>query len=365
MPIIDDRGRLFGKINVIDALVVLLVVGITIAGVVFVEPFAGSEPATRHATIDFGVQESHVATLVEEGDEVSGGANELVVQDVHYDPHGEGGARVYARVKLSGRMVESETGNREFRYQGDSLRIGDEFELDTNEYSISGRVLDLDLRGRQLPVNETEVLVETVVDGSTTVEVGDVYRSAGKQVGTVESIHRYPTADPERERLQVGLSIDAIDTGGGHRFGGTPLHSNRVIIFNTRSYTFNGTVIRRGSSEPRGRQSTIDATVELRDVDPSVTRSLSVGSTEEINEKVSRVTNVTVEPATVVVESDDGQVYGRDHPRLKDVTLEMELATRQTDDRLYFHGHPIQADSTIILDFDSITVQGRITTIDR
>ena len=57
--IIDDEGKLFGLINVVDALVVLVVLAIVVAGIALIA-VPGSED-TRYATVDMGTQPDHVA----------------------------------------------------------------------------------------------------------------------------------------------------------------------------------------------------------------------------------------------------------------------------------------------------------------
>ena len=54
MPIIDEEGRLFGTINVVDALAVLLVIAVALAGIALVAGDIGGEMETQHVTLDFG-----------------------------------------------------------------------------------------------------------------------------------------------------------------------------------------------------------------------------------------------------------------------------------------------------------------------
>jgi hypothetical protein len=368
VTLIDDEGRLFGAVNVIDALVVCVILATVVAGIALVDPFEPApDPATRHATLDLGAQQPNVAALVDEGDAVAVGTRNLTVQDVHYAPLVSGDTHVYARVEIPGEMVETDTGDRVFHYGGTPLRVGSSVELDTSEYTLSGTVRELSQSGTQLDVEDATVLVETTTrdEAADDVTPGDTYRVAGQRVGSIETVQRYPTTDPGRERLHVGLALSTIAIGGDRRFGRTVLRTGEPLTFDSGDYVLNGSILELGTVEPRGNPSTVGATVELRDVEPAVARSLSVGSTERLGGRTSRVTNVTVEPATVVVESDDGQVYGRDHPRLKDVTLEVDLAARQAERRLYFHGRIIQEDRPTVLEFGLMTVEGRITDLER
>lgn len=71
MEIIDNDGNLFGRVNVVDALVVLAVLAVTVAGAAFVFDDGGSGPeqtATVNATLDLGTQPPFVVDAIDEGD---------------------------------------------------------------------------------------------------------------------------------------------------------------------------------------------------------------------------------------------------------------------------------------------------------
>ncbi|MGM0718641.1 MAG: DUF4330 family protein, partial [Halobacteriota archaeon] len=66
MNVIDDEGRLFGVINVIDVLVVLFVVAVVVAGAALVfsdDPEPEPNVETTYATLDLG---THLDAIVEE-----------------------------------------------------------------------------------------------------------------------------------------------------------------------------------------------------------------------------------------------------------------------------------------------------------
>ena len=75
VELIDDRGNLFGRVNVVDALVVLLVVAVAVAGIALVLGGSGGSGGTQAETnetvvyVDFQSQpvEPYVAGAVPEG----------------------------------------------------------------------------------------------------------------------------------------------------------------------------------------------------------------------------------------------------------------------------------------------------------
>jgi hypothetical protein len=71
MELIDDGGSLFGAVNVVDALVVLLVLAVVVAGAAFVfmdDPAPEPDVGTTYATLDMGTQPAYIVDAINEGD---------------------------------------------------------------------------------------------------------------------------------------------------------------------------------------------------------------------------------------------------------------------------------------------------------
>lgn len=77
----------------------------------------------------------------------------------------------------------------------------------------------------------------------------------------------------------------------------------------------------------------------------------------------ARVTNVRTEPASLVLTSDAGNVYERDHPRNEDVYLTVDLRVRATDDGLRFRTRSVREGSELGLDFGTVSVTSEVTDI--
>jgi len=115
MEILDEKGRLFGAVNVVDALVVLLVLAVVAAGAALVLGGNDSTPddsdeldlASTHATLDMGTQPEYIVAQLNEGDTYSPGGNDnLTVTDVHLEPRSNGDAAALLRVRLRRRCDE-------------------------------------------------------------------------------------------------------------------------------------------------------------------------------------------------------------------------------------------------------------------
>ena len=388
MQIIDEEGNLFGRVNVIDALVLVLVLSVAVAGIALVTgssnaPGAGSgeggansdggtnetgESAVRYATVDFGTQSTAVAGRISEGDRalLDGDAN-ATVTDVYVGPGSDGGASVTARVRLDGEVVENGRGDRVFRFRGSHLRAGDALRLPTADYRVNGTVTALDESGESLETEATGAVLSSVVsaDVADALREGDDYRLAGETVGTVESVDLYPTGDADQRRAVIGVTLETMTADERTRFGDRTLALGDGVELPLGDYAVTGTIRHLGNATLPGERTTTTAVVELEGVSPAVADAATAGLTESGSDGVrARIVDRSVEPASVVLTSDDGEVHSREHPSKKDVTLTVELATRSTDAGTYFHGRELQTGRTVRIDFETVTVEGTVTSFE-
>jgi hypothetical protein len=471
MAMLDEEGRLFGIVNIVDALVVGLLIALVVGGVAVVDPFDEPTRETRYATVDLGEQPTYVATQIESGDAIpASGGRTLAVTDVYRTP-GEGtSVAVTVRARLPGTSVPNPNGpGTAFAFRGDHLQTGDELAIDTADYSVSGSVTALDETGQTLPTQQSRVIIETTMSRAqaTNVSVGDRQQLGGETVATVRSVqltptmdsatqtralvgveltalarddtatyagqpltfgtslpvatseyrlqgeilrrgqaqietHRipvvvettispdvadavavndryrigattvatlrtrtvYPTAGATTQRALLGLEVLTTNVSTTAAFAGTPIQIGNRIPFRTAEYNLTGQIVRHGTTEPRGAKRTITAVVKLRRVEPSLAASLEAGLTEVRNgEEIARVVEARVEPSEVAVESDSGEIFGREHPREKDVWLTMALQVRATPTDVTFHGRELRENRKIAADFGTISINGTVVDI--
>lgn len=374
MALIDDKGRVLGVVNIVDALAVLLVITILIASVVLFAPFDGgnrtdSEVAVRYATIDVGERYPFVAELISSGDVIrfAGTAGNHTLTDVYITPTDGTNVSVTVRARVTGQETVSRGDNTSRFTLGDASFVpGRRLLIQTSEYVVSGVIRDVDTDGTELNTAKTAVVLRTTVDRTVagSVEPGDTYRTAGRTLGTVESVTVYPTSNLTLKRMIVGISLRTIARDGGPHFKDDAVRIGTNISFSTASYRLSGRITNVGANTPPGDVETTTVTVKLEDVSPEVADDIGVGMTESNRGTVfARVTDKEVAPTTVVVESADGNVHAREHPRNKNVYLTVEVRTRRTDKRLRFHGQPLRENMNVVLAFDTITIRGKVVEI--
>ncbi|WP_117594492.1 DUF4330 family protein [Haloprofundus halophilus] len=367
MQLIDDEGDLFGLLNVVDALAILLVIAVVAAGSAFVladEPEQASEPntETRYATLDLGTQPSYVAELLSEGDTTAlSETDELSITDVYaIESNSTDQQRVFVRVGLVGEPTDDGS----ITYDGDLPRVGRGLSIVTDDYQTTGTITAVGEENPELPIVDTPVLLRATVatDTAEAIEPGDEYEVDGRTVGTVESVAAYGTDDPERKRVYVGVTYRALRLSDDLHVGGTRLHENAPLSFETDAYDFDGTVARVGATEQRGESATRTVRLEMENVDPALADSLDAGMTERVRgETVAELTRVNVEPAAVVVTGEDGQIYQREHPVEKDVSMTARLAVQESSTGITFKGERLRQGEETVLDLGTVTV--RVTVV--
>lgn len=363
MAILDEQGRIFGLINVIDAFVLLFAAVLVVAGVAVVLSYnAGPSDSptitNTSVAVDLGVQPAYLAERIQPGDTYAPAENSrLTVEDTYVAPE-RNAYRVIVFAEVSGPTADGV-----FRYAGAPLRLGRTLAIQTDDYEVSGTVLDAE--GRTIR-EATGILLEARVNATIASEIdrGDVHEVAGRDVARVEFVDVYATEEPDQRLVLVGLSLATVDLGDGPQFGGTRLREGTNLPFYGDDYVIPGRIRRVDATEPRGEPATRTVTLEVERASPSVADVLRAGLTETAGGKtVARITEVERSPSELVVTGQDGAVHVRDHPFLVDLTLTGELSVRESGDRTTFKGRPLQRGQTVVLDLGVVTIEAEVVSL--
>ena len=476
--ILDENGRLYGIINVVDLLVVLVVLGVVTGGVVLVVSSASSssesgdstatatedttENATRYAMLDIGRQPVEVAEEIDVGDSFTTGNHTLRVTDMYIS---EAGTKRHVVVRAA---LDGETDGEQFTYAGAPPRISRTLLLRTNDYNVSGDIRDVGADSESLDVREQAVVVDAVLptetleamevgdsyelagqtvatvdtidiygsesrgtararigltytalarstglyvgstrledgaslpfDGPTyefggtvqqtgdqsvdirerdvvvtttmqtetldSVQVGDTYEVGGQTLATIQSVDAYGTGSPGVTRANIGVTYKTLERRTGPYVGTTFLQEGATLPFEGPGYEFAGNVERTGALEPRGERGTRTVTLELEDVNETTAETVTAGMSETVRgETVAEVTDVETEPATLVVTSQDGEVFLRDHPTKRNLQMTVELQVRETSAGPTFKGESLRQGQQVTLDLGVVTVRPAVVSL--
>lgn len=374
MPLVDEDGRLFGLVNVVDLFAVLAVAAVVVAGLALAVGPGTSAPAAetgeRLVTLDLGRQPGYVVDRIDAGDaaSVGDGPGNLTLTDVYVTPAPDGdGALVTVRARVVGPLADGPTGET-VTLGGAPLRLGRTLSVATAEYRVEGTLTAADRSGDALPVGETRVVLSTTVPAAAAdrIGAGDRVRVAGRTLASVESVTAHPAADPTRRRLLLGLALRTVERGGERRFAGAPVRVDRSLSLPVGPVDIDGRIDRVGALAPPGEITTVRAVLLAENRSPERARGLRVGLTERVGEtRYATVVDRRVEPATVVLRSQDGDLFLREHPRNVDVYLTVDLRARRTAAGLTVHGAPLRAGDRLTLTTERRTVRAEVLELRR
>ncbi|WP_435176501.1 DUF4330 domain-containing protein [Halorussus sp. AFM4] len=152
MDLIDDKGRLFGTVNIIDALAVLLVLAVAAAGTAFVLGADDTESAaTQHqttVTLRITDVQPYVADAIPEGpvdtDRIGAVTNKSVrpTEVVVADQNGTLHVRDHPQKRTVTLDVALNTTveNGEPTFAGEQLEVGRQLTLDFGRVTVTGNV---------------------------------------------------------------------------------------------------------------------------------------------------------------------------------------------------------------------------------
>jgi hypothetical protein len=259
MDIIDEDGRIFGVINVIDALVILLVLSVGVAGIALVtsggeSPSSsndsasssfGTETTTTYVTLDLGQLPTYVVSEIDEGDAVppTGGIN-ITITDTWVTPR-KNGAQVFARLRVDGPQTDDQ-----LSVQGGPLRLGRSMKLATPEYSTKGTLI---ARGDSsaLSVSQTELTITDSVAGSTAEQItrGDTLTTLNHDVGSVESVSTSEMNGTDNQRVTLRVSVSTAEYGADRFYGGKVVLPGTTVPIQTDTYRLSGRVDSVGDTD--------------------------------------------------------------------------------------------------------------------
>ncbi|SDJ69999.1 protein of unknown function [Halovenus aranensis] len=252
---LDDEGRLFGLVNIVDALVVLLVLAVVVAGVALLLPSSSGETETRYVTLDLGDQPDYLAEEITPGDEWAPErtSDSITITDVYRFNNAGNGTSVLARAAVNGTEVEPEdpTDDPIFEFRGNPLLTGQTYTLVTSEYEVEGAVTRVESDGETLPVTDSELVLETSLAPTTAseIEVGDQYTAGGDVLGEVTAFETFAANQSgEGQYTLIGLTTKAIERSGSQYLGDTRVAVGQSLTFDGGSYSFSGEIIDRGTS---------------------------------------------------------------------------------------------------------------------
>ncbi|MDT3437123.1 DUF4330 family protein [Haloarcula sp. 1CSR25-25] len=343
--LLDDEGNLFGLVNIVDALAVLLVLAVVVAGAAFVlQP--DPEPPDRtstNVTLDLGPQPQYLVSEINEGDTYSPNSNsELTVTDVYLTPQGDQ-TRVILRA-----TIEGPTSDDSLTYANAPPRLGRSLAIATSRYEVNGQIRAV---GGDNSLNKemtTVVLRDTMSAAETRdVTAGDEIRLGGRTVATVQDVAAYATDDPGKQTVFIEADLETYTQQGRQRFGNTQVRPGQSITLSAPEYTIDGRLEQVGSGlQPTTSDVLLETTVDAETADDIATGDVATVAGHE---------TATVETVTT---------YETQDPDRKRVLAGLTLTTLEDGDRERFGSAYVQRGSNISISTETYDLSGGIERVD-
>ena len=243
MDVLDEKGRLFGRVNVVDAFVVIFTLAVVIAGAALVYGDGlGNEPTeTMHLTL---VSETPSATTLETGEiDLESGTiagthrgTTVAITDVHRTA----GPRVYLRTALDGTRTDDG-----FRFEDGPVRRGDTAVVANDRTRATTRIVERDVDPTFSTTTTTVTLWATVRRPvAEAVGAGDEVSVGPTTVATVTDADATARNETHSD-LRVSLALETRLVDGTAHYAGRPVRLGRTIGIETDDYEFAGEVVDR------------------------------------------------------------------------------------------------------------------------
>lgn len=343
MDVIDDEGNLFGVINIIDALAVLLILAVVVAGAALVfqsEPeSSGPTLGTTNVTLDLGAQPTYIVSAINEGDTYDAGGNsELTLTDVYLTPQGDQ-TRVIVRAELRG-----PTTTNGMTYADAPPRLGRTLTIKTNRYQVKGQIRAVG-GGNTLRRDTTTVVLRGTMTAADARDIapGDRIRVGGRTVATITDVAAYATGNPTQRAVFVETELQTYRRQDNSWFGGNPVRRGQTVTLAGDGYTLTGRIDRIDGGLSRATTDVVIADT----VDAETARRLSEGDIATVaGHETARIATVTT--------------YATQNPERKRIIAGLRLRTLAYGDRHRFGPTVIQRGNNVTVDTASYTLSGAI-----
>ena len=238
MEILDEQGRILGRVNIVDALVVVFALAVLVAGgALFLGDDLQSSPGDPSEAIMYVTVTSDdpMATSFTTGN-VTLNATNATVTDVHRTV----GPRTFLRVAL-----EDEETDEGFQFDDDPVRLGDGFTVADDEARTGMRVVERDVDSRFETATTTATVEETVRSPlADAVSEGDEQRVGDSTVATVTHVET-STINETHSELRATLELETRVVDDVPHYGDRPVRIGRTLVVATDDYEFRAEIVER------------------------------------------------------------------------------------------------------------------------
>ncbi len=337
MAFIDDKGRLLGKINIIDLMVIIFVILIIAVGAKFV--LVKPEPEYITAEVLVQNQPYEVISRITVGSQILDSSQIKIGEVLEMDTIPAGvnkDLRLYLNLSITGK-------NGRFYFQNNELIINNNLNLRIKNLKLDTTILSINHPHHEKINIVVEVLANNqpyeVAHG---IEEGTLIMdgSQKKKIGKVLGIDTIPAGVNKNMRLYLNLLV--VQEDGRFYFQNKELQTNGRLMLAIGNINLDTTII--SINQPQSEETKAVIEVLFKNTNQWVAEAISSKDTElnHHGKIIAKITNTEKVPAVIVVTSDAGNVYEREHPLLKDVTAAFEIIAKKQGSSFLFHNKELK-----------------------
>lgn len=394
MKIIDEKGRLFGKVNIIDSLVIFFILFVLVSlyfghkrfSNIVSPPVSTANPLSLEFYATANGMSPEVAKLILVGDKVSENGNALaeildlgkaevdvreikIDQDEVVSVSDPGFLQLPLKIRLNGEIKQDY-----FFYKGEKLRLGSNIPFNNEKYKIMIRIdssvgracklspfeLDISLA----PLNQNQI--KLISSGDKFIDDlggGNILNVGEPVLYTLDSKERRTSS---LQQLLSEVVIKARLLGqikdGYFYYAEQKINVGSKIQLKTGKYKVEGVV----KSEPRPlHEQRVILQANFKYLMPEVAALIKAGDEEKddrgiVIAKVKAIINN--KPNTTLVQN-GGKLIRANHPEMRDVLLVLEIVCVRDKDKISFKNIPVKVGNNLSLMAKEYDLTGTITSV--
>lgn len=400
MKIIDENGRLLGKINIIDFLVLLFLLCLTpmfyYTHKIFIKkPLPAPEEHKIFTEIELRCRfikvTPEISKIISVSDkEVDGhnkvlgeitwlgesyqskykfdlGNNEQLIID---DPSGKD---IPAKIKL-----KAEIRGNTLYYKDYQLLLTTPIEFVTNKYSAKMLILSLEKEVKNITIDLPVILKDLDEEDVKLISAGDAELNEKKEtISEIISIGRLDNniytinlgqgsftigENSSKKQLNVKMRISCQQIADQLYFKGKSLAELSVFSFTTDRYSVKGEISKNYETTSSYKIKITQVQVKFSGVNPELEKVIVEGDTEKKPEGaiMARITHIISNKASEVLVLKEDKWVTVNHPFNKDITATIELSCVEKEGLLYFKNYPVKIGNSITFTTDLYSISGSI-----
>ena len=360
--LIDEKGRLFGKLNIVDVIAVLIVLLVIVAGLKFLY----SEDEKQWTTMDIVAREQvvtdklFVGKTIEKGDSV---VAEVLSVTVVPSERAETGLGSTKNIYLTLRILASRD-NKELYFMGQQIKLNSEIELAFQDIVFEEAVVT-GINTSRYDVNRSVSINLGVVDQSTIrkLEDGTEFKDfSGSYQGRVLDLEVIPQGDSGKQVI-VHAELACERIGNRIYYQKQLLRINNELYLSADDLELKGTII--DTDYEKAKEEVVNVLVVAAGLEPYVAEAISVGDTETgYNSRVlAEIVDVEISPSEMVVIAESGEVLRQENPVLKDAILEVEVTAELVEKSYMFHQSELKVGNSFRFDSPRYSIRGEIVQV--